>query len=525
MAVLDAAGAPQLTMTPTGNLGVGLATPAAKLHVAGTLMATALIGDGAAIGNLGADNVQTGTLDPARLPPISAATILGTFDVAQLPPIPADKITGQLATVQLPPLSAANLVGTLDVAQLPPIPADKITGQLGTGQLPPLLVTNLIGTLAPNQLPPIPATHLIGPDPISPSLIPPLTADKLPPVPAALIVGPLNLDQLPSIPATKLLGPLDASLIPMLNDILRRLTALEQCLPAIQGTVTWDFANLTNAGPISRAQGQSSLPTVNAVASQTGGGPSELFGSGIGTVLITRFCGTQFTFLDITLTQPIGLDELSFAQYHNHNFAPRTKPSYPVQLQLDPGNGFVNIGAPFIASQATNGQVTTIQLGGRVMPAGQFRLRWMPMITGGPDTNTDYFALNKIHFVFTPRPDPFNPASVVVSTVPQNPHPSIPDGMKLTALTPSGSSVANSYPIVAFGTNTIWPYSYSDNRMSFGLVAYAANGSILHTWEKPGARYIVGIAINIPAQTITFTGQSNATVVLTFQEVLAILPP
>jgi hypothetical protein len=314
LSVLDSGGTPQLTMTPSGDFGLGTSTPAVKLHVAGTLMAAALSGDGAAISNLGANQIATGTIHPDRLPAIDAAHLTGTLSTAQLPMIPPSKVSGPL-----------------DASQIP------ILGQIETR----------------------------------------LTA--------------LEQD----------VGP---GMVPTIREILTRLSALERLFQPTPGTVSWDFANLTNTGAVSTAQGGSSLGATASV-SQTGGGPSEPFDTA-GVVLITRFFGREYPFLTITATQPLRLGQLAFAHYHNHNYEGRTKPSYQVQLQLDTGTGFAAIGDAFTASRATDSQVATVQFGGKLLDASQFRLRWMPlnMPAPEPDTNTDYFAINKIVLSFTLQP-------------------------------------------------------------------------------------------------------------------------
>lgn len=126
-----------LTIDPDGNIGIGVDTPLARLHVGGKLLATTLDGDGAAIMNLNAAQITTGTMDVARLPEIPVAKITGTFAPDQIPMVPASKITGQLKPEQIPsigplgpggrPLIATGTMdtnSTKEIFQIP-LPDDK----------------------------------------------------------------------------------------------------------------------------------------------------------------------------------------------------------------------------------------------------------------------------------------------------------------------------------------------------------------------------------------------------------------
>src|SRR5262245_9688526 len=70
----------------------------------------------------------------------------------------------------------------------------------------------------------------------------------------------------------------------------------------------------------------------------------------------------------------------------------------------------------------------------------------------------------------------------------------IPDGMKVTALAgPNTLQPAASCPVLAVGGFTLWPMSYIDNRVSFGMVMYDPSWNIVNQVEKPGARYVYKI--------------------------------
>jgi hypothetical protein len=57
-----------------------------------------------------------------------------------------------------------------------------------------------------------------------------------------------------------------------------------------------------------------------------------------------------------------------------------------------------------------------------------------------------------------------------------------------------------------------------DNRGATSIIAYDSAGNALRQWSKRGARYIEQAAVDVAAQTVTFTGQDGATVVMTWDE-------
>ena len=171
----------------------------------------------------------------------------------------------------------------------------------------------------------------------------------------------------------------------------------------------WDFEN-TPAGPIATSVGLATSPAVTGFVSQTTGTPVETFGGGAGKVLITRFVradnlpGGNRPFIQFTNTVSIQLEGLEFQHFHNHNPNFPTFGSYDVQLQLDSGIGFSDIGAPLTLNNGNTATTSTISLGSVVLAAGTHQIRWdarnlipgvPPALRGdGTDTNTEFFALN-----------------------------------------------------------------------------------------------------------------------------------
>lgn len=98
----------------------------------------------------------------------------------------------------------------------------------------------------------------------------------------------------------------------------------------------------------------------------------------------------------------------------------------------------------------------------------------------------------------------------------------VPDGMKVIALQdPNALGMAGTNPAVGVGSFTLWPMSYYDNRVSFGMVMYDPKGRVVGTLEKPGARYVTRITKDGTGSdgTVTVWGQSDQKVTLTCMEV------
>lgn len=115
-----------------------------------------------------------------------------------------------------------------------------------------------------------------------------------------------------------------------------------------------------------------------------------------------------------------------------------------------------------------------------------------------------------------------NMLSVIAQTAPPGP---IPDGLKLASF--AGPDTFDPYPggnpVLFIGAFQLWPMSYDDNRVSFGMVMYDPQGQVVNQLEKPGARYICQITINGDAGTVTFTGQASQSVSLTFDEIFQLM--
>ncbi len=162
--------------------------------------------------------------------------------------------------------------------------------------------------------------------------------------------------------------------------------------------VTWDFENPVTTGNISTfAPTTTRYYTTNASASQTGGGPAENFGGTLGIVHLTRFWGaSNYPYITITPSQPVFIEDLTFTHRHNHNPGFPTFPDYDVQLQVDSGSGFVNVGGLLNLSSANNGATSTMPVNMLLEPQN-YTFRWVPVnLNGGSNTGTEFFAMNDL---------------------------------------------------------------------------------------------------------------------------------
>ncbi|MCY1044929.1 hypothetical protein OV208_26670 [Corallococcus sp. bb12-1] len=117
-------------------------------------------------------------------------------------------------------------------------------------------------------------------------------------------------------------------------------------------------------------------------------------------------------------------------------------------------------------------------------------------------------------------------APPVVVLVPPSPTPAIPAGMKVTCTQGPGTGApAATCPVIKWKGYTFWAFSYTDNRVAMGIVAYDAAGKVVAQWEKPGSRYVYAITVNATDKTVTFAGQSDAKIVMKWSDLLPPVAP
>lgn len=77
-----------------------------------------------------------------------------------------------------------------------------------------------------------------------------------------------------------------------------------------------------------------------------------------------------------------------------------------MQLQLDSGTGYANIGTSFLAYNDGGWLETTIDLGGLSLGPGTYSIRWDPRNLNGADTGSEFFALDGVGLQGSVVPEP-----------------------------------------------------------------------------------------------------------------------
>jgi hypothetical protein len=107
----------------------------------------------------------------------------------------------------------------------------------------------------------------------------------------------------------------------------------------------------------------------------------------------------------------------------------------------------------------------------------------------------------------------------VVSIVKTNSHPQIPSDQKMFCLVNPQTLDSNpDCPVIECAGLTFWAYSYIDNRFSMSIVGYDIHGHQVKQWELQGVRYIWQIDVDVDNKMVTFFGQDQKSVQLTWKE-------
>lgn len=108
----------------------------------------------------------------------------------------------------------------------------------------------------------------------------------------------------------------------------------------------------------------------------------------------------------------------------------------------------------------------------------------------------------------------------MIQAVPKGAPPlSVPAGSAYVCLAgPNALEPCTEFPILVCCQYTYWAYSYRDNRDAMNIVLYDPVGGIVRQWQKPGARYLWKITADERAKNVTFWGQANDKIVMSWDE-------
>lgn len=115
------------------------------------------------------------------------------------------------------------------------------------------------------------------------------------------------------------------------------------------------------------------------------------------------------------------------------------------------------------------------------------------------------------------------PAETISTTTMDTPPGAVPAGLKIASFSGPDSSSKAPTPVVRVGSFTLWPMSYDDNRVSFGMVVYDPCGCPVRVVEKRGARYVYKATDD--NGSVTLWGQADQAVTLSPDDIGAILVP
>jgi hypothetical protein len=94
---------------------------------------------------------------------------------------------------------------------------------------------------------------------------------------------------------------------------------------------------------------------------------------------------------------------------------------------------------------------------------------------------------------------------------PANSNPPAPAGLNAacTKVPDDGYQASKTCPVIYYGANKTWIYSFNDNRTSFALVTYDPSGKVVQNITRDGARYVFDALSDDKGQKITIIGQGK----------------
>jgi hypothetical protein len=113
----------------------------------------------------------------------------------------------------------------------------------------------------------------------------------------------------------------------------------------------------------------------------------------------------------------------------------------------------------------------------------------------------------------------FAAESVKINAMWATSSPGVPEGLKIACVT-NGKTLHESRtcPVVRYQGMSTWAYSYIDNRVSLAMVTYDSDGKVVRNVEHKGARYVAKMVGDPKGQTVTISGEENATVTIPWSE-------
>jgi len=78
--------------------------------------------------------------------------------------------------------------------------------------------------------------------------------------------------------------------------------------------------------------------------------------------------------------------------------------------------------------------------------------------------------------------------------------------------------ISTTCPVVRWDGYDYWAMSYGDNRSSMAIHVFDPSGQLIDVTEKSGARYLYAIDIDDVARTVTFRGQADHTITMTWDD-------
>jgi hypothetical protein len=82
----------------------------------------------------------------------------------------------------------------------------------------------------------------------------------------------------------------------------------------------------------------------------------------------------------------------------------------------------------------------------------------------------------------------------------------------------SPSTISVTCPVLRWAGFEYWAMSFGDNRSSMAIHAYDADGELQNVEERTGARYLYAIEIDETTETVTFRGQVDSAITMTWDE-------